>query len=46
MSSAKQHSWIKLSIKGFSWPVCRGCGLVKLNNSLTALAIKRPCCED
>lgn len=31
------------SIRGLSWPVCKGCGLVRLRNPLTDWCIRHGC---
>jgi hypothetical protein len=35
------HQWIAL--KGTPWPYCKHCGLVRLRNVATDLAVARPC---
>lgn len=35
------HNWIK--IKSLPWPICSGCGLLKLRNKLTDMAVSCGC---
>jgi hypothetical protein len=35
------HRW--KGIKGIPWPVCTGCGLVRLKNAITEWAVKHGC---
>ena len=37
------HRWVRLSIKHFPWFICAGCGLVRLKNEATELAVRRGC---
>jgi hypothetical protein len=31
------------TIRGFPWPVCTGCGLVKLRNAITEWCVRHGC---
>lgn len=37
----RPHQWAKL--KRITWPVCKGCGLIKLKNEATRRAARAPC---
>ncbi len=37
----RAHSWYL--IKRFPWPVCKCCGLVRLKNHATEIAVRRHC---
>lgn len=41
MNPAWDHRWFKR--KMLPWFICRGCGLVWLNNERTATAVRRRC---
>lgn len=38
------HSWV--SKKGMHKPMCSGCGLLRLRNKATDIAVKRGCMYD
>lgn len=43
MSEVKAVGHTFKSHKGFPWPVCSGCGLVRLKNALTEWCVRNGC---
>lgn len=37
----RPHAW--KAIKGLPWPVCTGCGLLRLKNALTDWCVRHGC---